>query len=91
MIQVKHKAQFGWVGRTQKTAKTECGKRVACSSVAVDVDATCPACRATVDKSIESMLAVADSFVERLGEHKVVDEVRAAANDPRRYQTIYFL
>lgn len=86
-----HKSQFGWIGRTQKTTKTECGKRVACSAIAVDADTDCPACRTAVDASTASMLVVATSFDTRPGCEGLIGELQACADDPNRYRTIYFL
>lgn len=84
---MKHKAQFGWIGRTQKTVKTECGKRIACSQIAIDADTDCPACRAAVD----AHCAAADEFVRRYGAHEAATAARQFAGDPNRYRTIYFL
>lgn len=85
-----HKAQFGWISRTQKTTKTECGKRVACSQIAIDKDTDCPGCRAAVDTSTSALLQIADSCAKQ-GNSQALVAVRAAAADPKRYRTIYFL
>lgn len=59
-----HKAQMGFIGRAQKTARTECGKRVVCSQLAIDAATDCPACRAAVDATIAALNAVADSLLQ---------------------------
>ena len=88
---MKHKAQFGWIGRTQKTVKAECGKRVPCSQVAIESDTDCPACRKAVDDSCLDLIALAEHAAQHGVEQKVVDDARRCATDPKRYQTVYFL
>jgi len=86
-----HKASVGFIGRTQKTAKTECGRTVRTSLIAIDSDATCPGCRAKADKLLEGMKLIAEHG-ERTG-LSTTNGVRDAIAkfEPVRYQTVYFL
>lgn len=42
----------------QKTAGTECGKRVPVAQLAIGVDSDCPGCRAAVEKMHASTIAI---------------------------------
>lgn len=88
---MKHKAQFGWIGRTQKTVKAECGKRVPCSQIAIETDTDCPACREAVDKSCAALVTIAEHAAKNGTDSKVVADARRVASDPKRYRTAYFL
>lgn len=60
-----HKARVSFISRNQKTAKTECGKTVACANIAVQVDADCPACRAAAEDSFNGALLILKHCKER--------------------------
>lgn len=42
----------------QKTAGTECGKRVPVAMLAIDSDSDCPTCRAAVEKTHQSHIDI---------------------------------
>lgn len=50
----------------QKTAATECGKRVPVAQLAIDADSDCPTCRAAVEKMHASTIAVME-YAKSLG------------------------
>jgi hypothetical protein len=86
---VTHKARhLVWAGKfqPQKTALTECGKRVAVSKLSGADDATCPECRAAVDRD-----AAAAAALITYGEGRGLDTAPIAAAfaqaAPARYRT----
>lgn len=85
------KAALSFIGRSQKTAKTECGKRVNCSQIAVDCETDCPECRAAVGRTIEALQSIAKYHEESFGASDMTRDAKATASDPRLYHTIYFL
>lgn len=87
---VTHKASVSFIGRTQKTAKTECGKTVKTSLIAIDSDCSCPDCREVIDASFNSMREMAE-HAKASGLDTGAAEAALRAADPKRYQTIYFL
>jgi hypothetical protein len=89
---VKHKAAMGFVSRFQKTAKTECGKVVKVSALAIECATDCPACRGAIEKSVSALITVAASLKARFGESDAPREAEALAAHPdSMYRTIYFL
>jgi hypothetical protein len=50
-MNITHKAAVSFIGRMQKTAKTECGKIVKVAALAVESDCTCPECRTVIDRN----------------------------------------
>lgn len=84
-----HKAAVSFISRTQKTAKTECGKIVKADLIAVNADCTCPGCIAAVDKlwvGNESMLALS----KERGLDVTGLQASLTAARPLRYQTASF-
>jgi hypothetical protein len=66
---VKHIAKtITFLGKVagQKTAGTECGKRVKVADLAIDVDSDCPACRAAAEKTHASHIALIE-YAKTLG------------------------
>lgn len=87
-----HLASVSFIGRTQKTAKTECGKVVSTTHIAVRVDADCPQCRAIAEAHIrgaELLLVHAKSA----GLLKNAAEIEADLPQWREkmYRTVVFL
>ena len=87
---MKHKAYLSFIGRTQKTAKTECGKTVKVTQLAIDCDADCPDCRAEVDRTYDALASVAAFQKKEFGPSAAIAEVEKAAHEPRQYSTAYF-
>lgn len=92
---ITHKAYLSKIGRTQKTAKTECGMTVRTALIAVDCDATCSECRAVIDRSRSSMAEVAAMVAPY--ENEAIAKSRAdlvaflKASETTKYRTVYFL
>lgn len=86
-----HKAYLTFIGRTQKTAKTECGRTVKTSDIAIDADCTCPGCIAAVDESFKGHEALLEhaKTLPGLNTDDLARTLEAAR--PGRYQTVYFL
>lgn len=95
MNTVTHKAYLSWITRSQKTAKTECGRKVTTSKIAVDCDPTCPECRAVVDKSRAAMAEIAALTGPYDNEALVKSRADLAQSltesEARKYHTVYFL
>lgn len=85
-----HKSAYSFIGRTQKTAKTECGKTVKTSAIAIDTDCTCPGCIDAVDKSWQSGLELLE-YARANGTDVTKLQASLIESDPRKYHTTYFL
>lgn len=85
-----HAAQFGWIGRRQKTAKVCCGRTVKVECIAVDSDATCAECVARID---EDTASYAEMIAYGKGRGRDTGELERAAakREPIKYRTVYFL
>jgi hypothetical protein len=78
-----------FIVRHQKTATTECGKKVATAKIAVEADATCPECRAAAERSHAAVKALAAHAATTLGEnHKAVVDARACHEKGPQYRSI---
>ncbi len=84
-----HKAYLSFIGHTQKTAKTECGKTVRTALIAVDADCTCIDCRAAVDANMAAMTELTQ-LARACGRDALKVEAALHAADPTRYHTHYF-
>lgn len=91
MSAFKHKSSVGFVSLGQKTAKTECGKIVKVSALAIDCATDCPGCREKVQASIAALQSVAAEFRKRWGDIDTTREADKAAADPAIYNTARFL
>lgn len=85
-----HKAYLSFIGRTQKTAKTECGRIVKTSAIAIDADCTCLGCRAEVDSQIAAARALAD-YAESKGTASAAELFALRSTHTGLYRTVYFL
>lgn len=86
-----HKASVSFIGRTQKTAKTECGRVVKTSAIAINTDCTCPGCIAAVDDQWKGVAALIEHGKTVPGYDAAKAERELMADKPRRYHTIIFL
>lgn len=85
-----HKAATSFISRTQKTAKTECGKTVEASEIAIDADCTCWECKAVIDGHWNGAYeALEMSIAHGLDKEGELSGAMDAAY-PRRYRTVYF-
>lgn len=90
-MSVTHKSSVSFIGRTQKTAKTECGKTVKVASLAMYSKPTCPECVSVVEGSIKAMLSMATTTEEKYGASLLTREARDMAANPVMFHTVYFL
>jgi hypothetical protein len=88
-MSVTHKAAMSFIGRTQKTAKTECGKIVKTSAIAIESDCTCIGCRAEVDTQ---WAAIADVRAALIAQGLEPRTSQAECEPPaNKYHSIIFL
>lgn len=81
-----------FVSSFQKTATTQCGKKVAVSKIALDQDATCPECRAHVEELRAAIIAVGQRLKTSLpSDTPALVEVLKLAAEPVDYRSRRFL
>jgi hypothetical protein len=91
MTTFSHKARASCIGRTQKTAKTECGLTVRTISIAIDNDCTCLACMVNVDTLwVDMRAALDDAKKNNLAGTDDLEKALAAGHATRYHTRYYF-